>query len=299
MTERLRVALVAPIFNNLPVWAARDLGYYADAGLDVEVDVLFGVGRVTDALLGGTADIALGTPESVLGDPSDPPELVIVGGNAGKVANSLIARRGIERIEDLHTIGVSHQTEGTALLVTEMLGEHGMKLGVDFELEPIGVASARWERIQDATLDAGLQTAPHKYLAIDQGYPNLGDIADVVPDYQFTTFNVRRSWAADHADVLRRFLGCVSRATQWMYDVPDAAVTIAARELRTSEDYARRDLDDAVARHSLPVDLSLSEAGMRKVVAVMGAAGTLVTVDPAERVDLSFLPNAARPGSGS
>jgi len=174
-----------------------------------------------------------------------------------------------------------------------------MRSGVDFRFEPIGVASARWERIQDGTLDAGLQTSPHKYLAIDQGYPNLGDIADVVPDYQFTTFNVRRQWAASHADVLRRFLRCVSRATRWMYDEPDAVVTIAARELRTTEGYARRDLDDAVARQSLPVDLSLSDAGMRKVVAVMGAAGTLATDDPAARIDLTYLPGAAVAGSGS
>jgi hypothetical protein len=74
-----------------------------------------------------------------------------------------------------------------------------------------------------------------------------------------------------------------------MYDSPDAAVTIAAREMKTSHDYARRDLDDALARRSLPTDLSLSEAGMRKVVAVMRAAGTLATDDPADRINLSYL----------
>jgi hypothetical protein len=121
MSNRLKVAPAARIFNNLPVWAAREFGYYSDAGIEGTIDVLFSGGKVGDALRSGV-DAAAGTPESVLGDTSDPQELLIVGGNAGKVANRLVARRGIERIEDLRggTTGVFHPTEGTALLVTEL-----------------------------------------------------------------------------------------------------------------------------------------------------------------------------------
>ena len=277
MPEPLTVGLVAPIFNNLPVWAARELGYFAAADLDVTASVLYGVGNVTDAVRTGTAEVGVGTPESVLSDHDTHEGLIMVGGNARTLNNGLIARRGIDGIEQLRgaTIGVSHRTEGTALLVMKMLAAHGLTVERDYHIAAIGVASERWEQIQQGTLDAGLQTPPHKYIAEELGYANLGDIFDYVPDYQFTTLNARRGWVRGNADPLRRFLSCLSLATQWMYDEPGAAVDLASNVLLTTHDYAQRDYDHFRHSHSLTADLQLSEPGMATVISMMTEAGTL------------------------
>jgi NitT/TauT family transport system substrate-binding protein len=290
MTE-LAVGLVAPIFNNMPVWAAEHLGLFADAGLAVTVKVLYGVQNVTDATQDGSVEVGIGTPEGVLSNPED--ILTIVAGNARKLANSLIARRGITSVADLRggTVGVSHLSEGTALLATEMLGAHGLRPGEDYQLKAIGVASARWELIQRGELDAGLQTPPHKYIAEDEGYPNLGEISDYVPDYQFTSLNVRKAWAGQHGDELRAFLSALSRATQWLYDEPGAATDLATQVLGTTPEYARRDYGHFASSRSLTPDLALSDAGMAKVIEVMRRAGTLSEgADWQRRIDLSFLP---------
>jgi len=289
MTQ-LAVGLVAPIFNNMPVWAAGHLGLFADAGLAVTANVLYGVQNVTRATQDGSVEIGIGTPEGVLSSPEG--TLTIVAGNARKLANGLIARRGIASVPDLHggTVGVSHLSEGTALLATEMLGAHGLQPG-EYQLKAIGVASARWELIQRGELDAGLQTPPHKYIAEDDGYPNLGEISDYVPDYQFTTLNVREEWADQHGDELRAFLGALSHATQWLYDEPAAATELATRALGTTPDYARRDYEHFASSRSLTPGLALSDAGMAKVVEVMRRAGTLSeAADWQHRIDLSFLP---------
>src|SRR5450755_648746 len=295
MTQSLTVGLVAPIFNNMPVWTAEHLGLFGDAGLTVTAKVLYGVQNVTSATRDGSVEIGLGTPEGVLSDPEG--ALIIVGGNARKLANALIARRGIAAIADLRgaTVGVSHATEGTALLVTEMLAAHGLRAGRDYQLEAIGVASARWEAIQSGKLDAGLQTPPHKYLAQDQRYPDLGEICAYVPDYQFTTVNVRADWAAAHQETLRAFLAALARATRWLYDEPEAATDLAARALATTPGYARRDYEHFATSRSLTTDLTLSEPGMAKVVEVMRAAGTLPGPDDTgwrARIDLSLLPGS-------
>ena len=96
MTQPLTVGLVAPIFNNMPVWAADHLGLFADAGLAVTAKVLYGVQNVTSAIKDGSTGIGLGTPEGVLSDPDG--ALVMVAGNASKLANGLIARRGIDTV---------------------------------------------------------------------------------------------------------------------------------------------------------------------------------------------------------
>jgi len=296
MTAALRVGLIAPIFNNMPVWAADQLGMFDRAGLAVSIEVLYGVQNVTDAVRAQRMHIGIGTPESVLSDLGGDDGLVIVAGNASKLNNGLIAARGITSIAELRgrTIGVSHPSEGTALLVAEMLASHGLQGGRDYEIRAIGVASQRWTGIQDGTLDAGLQTPPDKYIAEDEGYVNLGDISDYVPDYQFTTVNARRDWTAASGERLSAFLAALSMATRWLYEQPTAAVELAATVMGTTTDYAQRDYEHFARTQSLPVDLSLSAPGMAKVVAVMAQAGTLraaTDVEQARRIDLSFLPH--------
>ena len=295
MAERLTVGLIAPIFNNMPVWAAEELGLFSRAGLNVSVDVLYGVQNVTDAVREGRVEVGVGTPESVLSDSGGPDGLVIVAGNASKLNNGLIAAGGITSINQLRgrTVGVSHPTEGTALLVSEMLASEGLLAGTDYQIKAIGVASARWKEIQAGSLDAGLQTPPEKYAAEDQGYVNLGDISDYVPDYQFTTLNVRRDWAAASRAIMSAFLGAMAAATGWLYDEPTAATALAGRVMKTSPDYARRDYEHFARTHSLATDLSLSAPGMAKGVEVMTRTGTLKAIDEvarAERIDLSYLP---------
>ena len=288
---KLAVGLVAPIFINMPVWAAERLGLFDDAGLAVTAKVLYGVQNVTSATQDGSVEIGIGTPEGVLSNPEG--TLTIVAGNARKLANGLIARRGITSVADLRggTVGVSHLSEGTALLATEMLGAHGLQPG-DYQLKAIGIASARWELIQRGELDAGLQTPPHKYIAEDEGYPNLGEISDYVPDYQFTTLNVREEWAGLHGDELRAFLSALARATQWLYDEPAAATRLATEVLGTTPEYARRDYEHFASSRSLTPDLTLSDPGMAKVVEVMRRAGTLPAgADGQDRIDLSYLPH--------
>ena len=43
MTQPLAAGLVAPIFNNMPVWVAEQLGFFASEGLAVTAKVLYGV----------------------------------------------------------------------------------------------------------------------------------------------------------------------------------------------------------------------------------------------------------------
>ena len=70
----------------------------------------------------GSVEVGFGTPEGVLSNPEG--TLTIVAENARKLANGLIARRGLTSVTDLRggTVGVSHLSEGTALLAAEMLG---------------------------------------------------------------------------------------------------------------------------------------------------------------------------------
>ena len=290
---RLDVGLVAPVFNNAPLWVAEQTGLFAEHGIEVQVTVLFGVENVTNSLLDGSSQIAIGTPESVLSQP-EPARLVIVGGNASKLSNALIARRGITSFAQIAggTIGVSHETEGTGLLVREMMSANGIPQDA-YTVQAIGVASKRWEALVSGTIAAGLQTSPHRYIAEELGYPSLGQIADYVPEYQFTTVNARRDWLDEHPGIVRTFLRCLSQATAWMSTHRDETIAIAAERMSSTLQHTALDYEHFTSTHSLDPGLGLSAEGMDVVVRLMTRAGTLRATTArqrARRIDLALLP---------
>ncbi len=64
MTQPLAAGLVAPIFNNMPVWVAEQLGFFASEGLAMTAKVLYGVQNVTTAIEDGSVQLGVGTPEA-------------------------------------------------------------------------------------------------------------------------------------------------------------------------------------------------------------------------------------------
>lgn len=291
----LKVGMVSRTFFYVPFWAAQRQGFFAQEGLRVEGTIFNSVSKVTDGIKDGSLDIGVATPEGVIQDVETGGQLRIVAGNANKLTHFLIALKKHRRIEDLKggVLGVASVDEGTAFIMHEMMAKHGLKYPGHYTLTAVGGAPARWKALQEGTIDAGLQAIPFNYIAEDAGYPNLGDATAYVPEYQFTTINVRRDWSVSHTDALVRFLKALIRGTQWMYANKEAAVALTAEEMRISRAYAERGWRDFTARQILPVDLDVSRRGMEKVIEVMGRAGS-ITVTPDTRPEKYLAPSFLR-----
>ena len=293
----LKVGMVSRTFFYVPFWAAQGQGFFAQEGLRVEGTIFNSVSKVTDGTRDGSLDIGIGTPEGVIQDVEAGRQLRIVAGNANKLTHFLIALKKYRRIEDLKgaVLGVASLDEGTAFIMHEMVARHGLRFPQDYTLQAVGGAPARRKALQEGTIDAGLQAIPLNYLAEDAGFPNLGDATAYVPEYQFTTLNVRRDWAARNGDALVRFLRGMIRGTRWMYANREAAVALTAEEMRIDRAAAERGWRDFTSRQILPMDLGVSAPGMAKVIEIMGRAGFLkVTAEtrPEKYLDLSFLQRA-------
>jgi hypothetical protein len=102
--------------------------------------------------------------------------------------------------------------EGTAFIMQEILASHGLRNQSDYTLKAVGGAPTRWRLLQEGAIDGGLQTVPLNYLAQDAGFSELADASAYVPEYQFTTVNVRSDWAAAHRTQVMAFLKTMMRA---------------------------------------------------------------------------------------
>ena len=301
MGEQLRLGIVVPAFFYVPYWAGEERGFYRDAGLEVEITSFGGIDSVTKALKDGAIDVGVGSPEHVIHDVEAGGQLRMVGGNVNRLTHDLIAQPEIKRLEDLKgkVIGVSAFSGGTSSLFIEILKGVGLNYPGDYEIVEAGVVPPRHEKLMRREIDAGMQTDPHNYIAVDAGLSNLGAVSDWIPYFQFTSVNVRLDWAQGHADQLVRFLAASIQASQWMAQNEEAAVALAQRRMAVEERYARRAWHDHVDGDALPLDLHLNarsiETAMDMIRKDRGASFRISEQSAPERyVDAGFLREAQR-----
>ena len=289
----LRVGLVSRTFYYLPFWAARDQGFYAAEGLDVSLSVMADTTAQVPALLDGALDLTVAPTEGIVRNADEGGPLRILAGNSGKLSHFIIAQPRFKRIEDLKgaRVGILNLTEGSRFHFEQIGEAHGLKPS-DYTLVETGGAPARNALLLQNKIDVGLQSIPWSYVAEDEGFSNLGDVASYVPDWQFTTVNGDSRWAGQHPDTVVRFLRATQRGVDWMYANKAAASALAARELGIDHRYAERAWDYFTTTGNITRDMSVNTPGLAKVVETMRRAGILKdssAVDTARYVDSSFL----------
>ncbi len=294
----VRLGVIADIMDFSAFWYAEVTGLFEAHGLDVSVTRTYSVQGAVDRLRSGELDIVLGAPEGILSQAGPDSELVMIGGTTSTLLLSLMGAPGITSLSQLAgaTLGASSATEGTALLMLEMLSAAGVDTA-GVRIEPIGVGSVRFEALLEGRIAAGILNVPATYDAATKGLTILGDVADVVPRYQFVTVNTRRDWLRDPsaAQTAGRVMTALSAAVTGLYDPAntDLMVDLVVRYMHVSQDSARRGWADFVRVRPIPTDLRVDPEAMAKTLETMRRAGTLDAQDRVRLEDVydeRFLP---------
>jgi ABC-type nitrate/sulfonate/bicarbonate transport system substrate-binding protein len=295
---KLTFTAVSRNYFNLPIWIAKHQGLFEDEGLDVAIELYEGVDEVTNRLRDGRAQLGYGITEHVVLDSGSGGFLEIVGGNVNKLPFSLVAGKNIRTFEDLRgkIVGVSSIEAGSSSLVIKLLAARGLEYPRDYQMRAVGPILARWELLQSGEIDAGLQGAPLNYIAIDQGFCSLCEPRQEVPDFQFTSLNVDRRWAAVNRETMRKFMRAFVRAHHWFFANRAGTTPIAMAETGVSREYAERAwdeyTDDAIFRR----DGDASDAAVQALIdisALIRAARDRVK-PAADYINRSYLHEAQR-----
>jgi len=271
--RELRIAIVSRTVFYVPLWIANRQGFFKDEGIDPVIEIYNNAEKINEDMKSGRVQISVSTPESVVMDAYRGGSLRLVAGNAEKLPHFIITKPEIKSLADLRgaKFGVLSLQEGTTYLVRQLTKIAG--LGPDeYQILAVGGAPARWKLLREGKIDVGLQPFPLSYEAEQAGFSNLGPIAKYVPDYQFTTINVDINWARENRDIVTRFLRAMQRGQKYLGDNPQIGIEIAARELNTSIELARRALQDTADLKILSSDLSLSKPGVAYVFETLKAA---------------------------
>jgi ABC-type nitrate/sulfonate/bicarbonate transport system substrate-binding protein len=296
----LRFGQVTTTAMFWPVYAGLAKGQFQAENVTLEQIVFRVSSDATRAVSSDSIEIAGGTATDsvILADEQGNADIVAVAGALNKPTYSLIVRPEIKSFADLKgkTLGVSDLKDGSTILLQHMLEKGGLKPG-EYDMVQAGGTPDRYAAVKSGGVAGAMLTQPNDFQAIDEGYPSLGLVSDLIPDYQFTVHAVRRAWAQQNSDALLRFLRAYAKACEWVYDPAnkEEAIQVLVDSLKTTDEYARRTYDLMIGHaQALPKHGELNMAGVQGVIDIMVEMGNLPKPPPpmTKYVDTSWLERA-------
>ena len=289
----IRVALVSRTIFYLPLWVADQQGFFRQEGVAPQFEIYDGAEKILTDLTANTQQIGITSIENDIADAYAGARFRIVAGTAQRPPHFIIAQPEIKSLADLkgRLIGVVSMKEGTTFFVKDIAARAGFD-PKDVRVEAVGGSPTRARLLKERKIDAGLQPYPLSYEAERDGFTNLGPIADIVPDYQFTSVVVADAWAKANRATLVAFLRALRRGTEYMFAHPDEAAELGAKELRTSVPFTKRALEDTARMDVLARDLSVTDKSLRRVFDSVLSAGLVppgTAYDRTRIVDDSYL----------
>ena len=286
---------------NLPLWVARQQGYFGANGVAVEFSYTPSSAFLITSLMEGKADIALALIDNLVAYQegqgevklAEPPDMfAFMGGDGGFL--SVLAAPGTKSVADLKgkTLSVDAMTTGAAFVLREIMARNGLAES-DVTYVRAGGTANRYRDLLDGKHAATLLRTPFDLLALNQGAVQLAR-ADVLGAYQGTAGIARRSWAQSHQTALVGFIRAYRAAVNWLYDPANRQVVEAllfdnSRDMTVS--LARQSVDLLLAeKGGISRDLTIDRAGLRTVLELRSRYGmpALKLSDAEKYIDLSY-----------
>ncbi|MBC7986808.1 MAG: ABC transporter substrate-binding protein [Sphingomonadaceae bacterium] len=294
MTE-VKLAGGAMGFNWLPVFAAIEQGYFEEQGLKLELMRMGAVDKCTAAVAEGEADLTITPPEGAVRSTVDGGPLRIIAGNVNVLPLSMVAHKRYSSLEELRgaRLGTSSLTEGTAIYTQAMLATHGLTYPGDYEFEVVGVHPARWAALKEGRIDAAVQLIPLNFVAFDEGWSNLGEVSDYIPEIVFTALIGDTQWLAANRDTATGFLRALSRGVDYVSDPANesALMPLVTEATKAEGDYVRKSLEYMRDKGVFAQKLEIPPAAFAKTIELMHDARLLREEEVAkaqETIDLRY-----------
>ncbi len=285
--------------SQLGLAIAQKRGFLDHERIDLKIMPLAGVRYQIDALDKGDVDVShTATPYLVQAVLAGSDSAAIVGGLANPVF-AMLAKPGLKSLADLKgkTIGLSLPVDTITIGSLKLLAKAGVGKS-DFTTRELVGTPTRVACLVKGDCDATPVGQPDDLVLGRKGYSNLGNSLEVVPALQFNVVAARRSWAAQHRDVVARYTRAFVGAYRYMNDPANRAdvASLITETTGADPDIARDILSFYFDpwRGVMPRAGEINMDGMRAVVELMIEAGELKgpAPDAGQFVDLTYLRDA-------
>ena len=230
--EKLRVAYTVIAPTQLNVWTAKEMGYYAKHGLDVELVLLVGAPLAVAALVGGETPIVHTGASAVITSNLAGSGAVLIAGAINRFPYVLFVTEQIKRVEDLRgkRFAVSRIGGADNAAAVTVLDRLGVKES-EITYVQAGSIPARLAAMQTNALQATLLQAPETLKAKEIGLRALLDFTKLDVEWQQNGVAVTRDYIQKKPDTVRRFMRAYVEAIHYNLTNPRGAQKILQKYL--------------------------------------------------------------------
>jgi NitT/TauT family transport system substrate-binding protein len=236
-SEKLRVAYTVIAPTQASVWTAKEMGYYAKHGLDVELVLLVGAPLAVAALVGGETPIVHTGASAVITSNLAGSGAVIIAGAANRFPYVLFVTDQIKKVEELKgkKFGVSRIGSADNAAAATVLEKYGIKES-DLTYVQAGSIPARLAAMQTNALQATLLQAPETLKAKELGLRALLDFTKLDVEWQQNGVATTRDYIKKKPDTVRRFMRAYVEAVHYNLTNPKGAQKILQKYLAIKDD---------------------------------------------------------------
>jgi NitT/TauT family transport system substrate-binding protein len=213
----------------LPTTLARELGFYREEGLDIELQDHAGGSKALQAMVGGSADVVSGFYDHTIQMAAEGREFVafvtILRYPGLVLATS--PKTSVAKIADLEgkVAGVTTPGSSSHMLLTFLLHRNGVAPDA-VSVTGIGGAGTAVAAVERGTVDAGMMSDP-AFTILQRRAPNVRLLADLrnaqgvkaaldAHSYPASVFYTSGEWVRANRDTAARLARAIKRTLEWM-----------------------------------------------------------------------------------
>lgn len=232
----LRVAYSSISGSAIVTWIALDKGLFAKNDLDVELIYVAG-SQAMQSLLSGTTPIGIQGIEPVFRVNAQGGDTVMILGIVTKPPFSIIVRPEIKDYRELKgkPMGITRYGSSTDLLLRLSLEKWGFRPETDVPILQMGGVPPILGGLQSKRIFGGPLSLPTLARAKQEGYRELADVADLVPEYQVAGVVTRRAFIRQNTEAVRGFVKAIADAMAVFRNDPLFVRKVMRERLKTDD----------------------------------------------------------------
>jgi ABC-type nitrate/sulfonate/bicarbonate transport system substrate-binding protein len=298
-----KIELIAfPGAPNLPVFVAREKGFFADAGVEVNLTTTPSSAFQAENLAAGKFQIAGTAFDNVVAydegqgavQLNETPDFFAFMG-ATQIQLAFVTSPEVKSYADLKgkSLALDALSTGFAFVLYEMLARAGLAKG-DYTMAAVGATPQRWESVKAGHHAGTLTIEPFTSIAKAQGFRVLDTSTGLFPTYQGGVFAASRAWAAANADAVKGYIKGYLAGLRWTL-APENRAEAAQVLLRNMPEIKPPVVDAVMSSLLSPASGLTPEArilspGVNTVLDLRTKYGTgkAPLVDPGRYIDLRY-----------
>jgi NitT/TauT family transport system substrate-binding protein len=293
----VRVAYDGFSMTSGPLIYADKQGIFKKFGLDVAPVFIDGGSMLTQAVVGGSVDIAQNGYTPALSAAVQGADIVIIGGISNKLPFQLVVKTSITRADQLKGQGVAISRFGSSTDTAADFALAHLKLSRnDVRILQLGGAATRIAAAMSGQIAGTMEQYPDTAELARHGFHVLVDVTDIAGDYPNTSYATSRTYLKNRPEVVKKFFMAMATAVREYKANPATAIPLTQKFLDVKDAENAKQAYDAYVK-VYPDDLRPSLPGIALVLKEIAKREPKVAaMKPEQFVDTGVLDALAAEG---